>query len=462
MRPSAVLRRRLRLSALVLLVFPVLVSGALHAADGDLDPDFQAGQVTVGWTDPATAVAIEPLANGAMLIGGTITDPPRWAIAKLNKLGAYDLGWGLGFTPFGFGNDGASAAGNLFDMETDPGTGNTLVAGWVEISAGIERPALARLLPGGVLDPSFDSNGLLVVGPIPAGWTSLQVNDAKILPDGRAVFVGSCKSCPTAGQKSVFVTRRLASGAADTTFSGDGWLSFTASDDYGSYANAVAVADNGNIVIAGQIPLDLDALAFIARLLPSGALDASFGDGSGIGEFPFVASDTRPVDIALDPSSARIAVGLANFFMLGGVLVLDGAGLADTTFSDDGFRELDLEEGVDIAAVAFQSDGKLLAVGTINANGAQEGGFFLARFHTTGALDASFDGNGVKRVEFDAAPNVADGALAVTTIAGKLVAAGFAGAGTGDDQEFAIVRTASSHLFSDGFEHGSVAGWAGY
>ncbi|MEO7974690.1 MAG: hypothetical protein ABIU84_13995, partial [Thermoanaerobaculia bacterium] len=105
---------------LALISLPLLASG-LRADDGDLDPDFQGGKVTVQWTDPATAVAIEPLANGAMLIGGTITDPPRWAIAKLNQVGAYDLGWGLGFTPFGFGNDGASEAGELFDMEAEPG-----------------------------------------------------------------------------------------------------------------------------------------------------------------------------------------------------------------------------------------------------------------------------------------------------------------------------------------------------
>ena len=66
-----------------------------------------------------------------------------------------------------------------------------------------------------------------------------------------------------------------------------------------------------------------------------------------------------------------------------------------------------------------------------------------------------------KRVEFDAAANVADGAFAVTTMGGRLVAAGYAGAGGGANQDFAVVRTDSALLFSDGFERGSTGGWDG-
>ena len=115
----------------------------------------------------------------------------------------------------------------------------------------------------------------------------------------------------------------------------------------------------------------------------------------------------------------------------------------------------------DIVAVAVQCDGKLLAVGTINANGSQNGGFLLARLTVAGELDDSFDDNGVKRVEFDADPDVEDRGLAATTWGGRLFAVGFAGAGGGDGQSFALLRTESALIFRDGFERNSTLAWPG-
>lgn len=67
----------------------------------------------------------------------------------------------------------------------------------------------------------------------------------------------------------------------------------------------------------------------------------------------------------------------------------------DTDFGAGGVLDLDLEEGPRINAVAFQSDGRLVAAGTIDANGSQTGGFLLAGV-ADGALDASCDANGLE------------------------------------------------------------------
>ena len=101
-------------------------------------------------------------------------------------------------------------------------------------------------------------------------------------------------------------------------------------------------------------------------------------------------------------------------------------------------------------------------MGAIDANGANEGGFFLARMTAGGTLDDDFDDNGVKRVEFDAAPNVRDRAYAVATMGGRLVAVGYAGAGGGQEEEMAVVRTDNAQIFSDGFERGTAGAWPGF
>lgn len=449
----------LGLACLTNLMTPSIVRGD----DGDLDTTFDGGSRTIEWSDPAQATELELLPSGDALVGGTLTGPGRWAVKKIWSNGALDLDWELAFTPFGFGNDGAEETVALFDLYRDS-SDRVLAAGSVEVTAGVRRPALARLTSAGGLDPTFDGNGLDIVSSIPAGWTSLTVRAGVFLPDGRSVFVGSCQDCPVAGVAQIYVARRLATGAPDTSFSGDGWMSFVLDEDDPdtAFARSVAVDDSGAVYIGGGTVLSISQTFFVAKVTPAGLLDLSFGNGDG--SYGPLSSGLAPAvhDIAVDPNSGRIALAISqssNSPMGGEVRVLTAAGVADDTFSGDGRVDIDLEEGSTIDGVVFQSDRKLLAVGTIDANGSQTGGFLLARLTSAGAFDSSFDGNGVKRVEFDADPDVDDRGLAAATWGGRLVAVGFAGAGGGDDQDFALVRTESALIFRDGFERGSTLGW---
>lgn len=453
----------LGLACLVTFSTPTL----LHAADGDLDATFAGGTKRVLFdADDATAMELEPLADGRLLVGGTVADPPRWAVRKVWESGAIDIGWSAASPPFDFNSEDMTIVGDLYDLWRDPADASerTMILGSVEVSSGDFRPGLARLTSSGALDAAFDGNGLKILSTVPAGWTELFVNDGKFFPDGSSVFVGSCMNCPTADLPQAFVAKFLPSGSPDSSFSGDGWIALSADLERQNSGRVVTVDEQGRIVVACSATGNLFAATFEARLTANGALDGSFGGGDGMTGTHVFGSLPRLTDITTDPSSGRIAVAFrlsAADPLDGAVDVLTAAGLADATFSGDGHIDLDLEEGSSIDSVAFQSDGKLLAVGNIDPNGKQTGGFFLARMTKSGALDASFDGNGVKRVEFDAAANVDDGALAVATWGGRLVAAGYAGAGGGDAQAFAILRTENAGIFADGFERGSTAGWPG-
>ena len=142
----------------------------------------------------------------------------------------------------------------------------------------------------------------------------------------------------------------------------------------------------------------------------------------------------------------------------GGVLAFTSGGALDTGFSGTGFHDLDLEEGTRIDEVTFQSDGKLLAVGTINATGSHTAGFLLARLTTAGTRDGSYDGNGVKRVEFDRTENAQDFGFTAITWGGRLLAAGTA-QGAALESAFALVRTQSALIFTDGFASGGTTMW---
>jgi uncharacterized delta-60 repeat protein len=458
------MRLRSPIDRLVASLASVLVAtGApLLAADGDLDPSFDGGAFTLAWSaGHARATVLEPIAAGELLVGGTVGDEPGetdgWAVAKLEADGTRELAWTFSFQIVSAGAEGMATTGDLFDMRR-VANDRTMLAGWA-YNGFSDMPMLARLGASGALDPTFDDNGVLLVDDAPAGWEEVDTRAATVLSDGRSVFVGDCESCPLE-EPWVWIAVRLANGSPDLSFSGDGWHSFRfAADDFNG-ATAVAVDPDGRIVVAGENYLPFgDSSVYLVRLTASGAFDGSFGDGDGIAG-PFDVPDADA--LAFDASSGRIATGGGSSGAPGAghVRVYTNAGVPDTTFSADGHVDLDLEEGTSIGDVAFQSDGKLLALGTIDANGSNDGGFFFARMTTGGALDSTFDDNGVKRIEFDAAPDVRDRGYAVATMGGRFTAVGYAGEGGGDEEEMAVVRLDNALIFADGFERATAGGWS--
>jgi uncharacterized delta-60 repeat protein len=322
----------------------------------------------------------------------------------------------------------------------------------------LPRPALARLLSTGALDPDFGDNGrMLLLNGFPSGWNLTHVNDAKLLPDGRSVFVGSCLDCPEAGDSGAFVLRLTADGVPDAAFSGDGWEAFSPDPScLVTRGEAVFVSKAAVVTVAGScqsVITTLTALTFVARLTAAGLLDSGFGGGDGISAL-LDLTPRRPRDIAISPATGKIVLAMAPpDIALGGLLGLTATGALDGGFATAGFLDLDLEEGTRMDAVQFQSDGKIVAAGTINANGAQIAGFLLAR-----TLAPSYDGNGVKRVEFDRAPNAYDKAHALALSSGRLVVGGLALGGSGSGV-VALVRTGNTQILHSGFELGTLDEW---
>ena len=90
-----------------------------------------------------------------------------------------------------------------------------------------------------------------------------------VQPDRNIVVAGNAM-----GSGVMTVTRLMPNGSLDTTFDGDG----TATIDFGSLADLAAGAalqPNGKIVVAGYTQASEDVA--VARLNPNGSLDAGFG-----------------------------------------------------------------------------------------------------------------------------------------------------------------------------------------
>ncbi|MGH9268318.1 MAG: FG-GAP-like repeat-containing protein, partial [Acidimicrobiales bacterium] len=127
-------------------------------------------------------------------------------------------------------------------------------------------------------------------------------------------------------------------------------------------------------------------------------------------------------------------------------------GTLDTSFDTDGKATTAVGPGDDgAAAVAVQSDGKVVAVG-LSSNGVDQD-FALARYADNGALDATFGTGGTV---VTAVGGDDDGANAVALQTdGKIVVAGFSFNGV--DFDFAVVRYTSAGALDSGFGEDGAA-----
>ena len=121
--------------------------------------------------------------------------------------------------------------------------GALVVAGTVR--GAIYHPALVRYASDGSLDTSFSGDGQLV-DPRNGMLSALAVQS-----DGRIVAVGAERE--SGGALTPAIYRYTSDGAPDLTFSGDGKLTLPLSGAGGA-ANAVILAPDGSIAIAGLPP----------------------------------------------------------------------------------------------------------------------------------------------------------------------------------------------------------------
>ena len=190
-------------------------------------------------------------------------------------------------------------------------------------------------------------------------------------------------------------------GSIDTTFGTAGWLSIAGSSvpGLGNVGDAVALP-SGDILLGGSTGL--------ARLLPSGKLDTSFGSGgsttaSGIGSADGAAviavqSDGNIIYAGATGSSdggtkwevARFTANgaLDPTFGTGGIVSTEILNPAPKTITDES-----------PGAVLVQPDGKILVLGKVENFGGYRGAgsFFeqaVVRYNPNGTLDTSFGTGG--------------------------------------------------------------------
>ncbi|MFL5780927.1 MAG: hypothetical protein ACJ760_06425, partial [Thermoleophilaceae bacterium] len=160
------------------------------------------------------------------------------------------------------------------------------------------------------LDRSFGGDGAVLT---PLGGSNAVANGMALQADGKIVVGGAASSpdsepeAPAGDSFGPALARYLPNGTLDPSFGGgDG----TVLDHYsidGSQIDAVAVQPDGKIVVAGGGNCCVSNL-YVARYLPDGSRDPDFGDGGvrGIGLRPDAA---HPTALVLQPDGKILVSG---------------------------------------------------------------------------------------------------------------------------------------------------------
>lgn len=346
-------------------VLRFLPKGALDLSfggDGKVVIDFSGGD------DSAATVALD--GNNRIVVGGSarVGTQSTFAALRLTNNGTLDASFdGNGKATVDFGGDGAAA-----DLLIQP-KGEIVLAGRATV-AGLDgevrtREALARLMPTGAPDLTFDKDGRLVtevVGDAVGSSVALDYN-------GKLVVAGS-------GADAAFLVARYnPNGTPDTTFGVVGTVS-TPFGNPDTKAAVVLTLPDGNILAAGQ---SAGQMAF-ARYSPNGTLDQSL-DGDGKLLVPLASAAASSVVLAAD--GRLLAAGgpfLTRLFADG---TLDAGGRQLTSFG--------LGTGSEASTTLVQPDGKIVSVGTVVQVGLSAA-LALTRHLPDGQLDPSFGSGGVQ------------------------------------------------------------------
>jgi uncharacterized delta-60 repeat protein len=255
---------------------------------------------------------------------------------------------------------------------TDAGGGNLLNFG------------IARLMPDGTFDTTFDGDGKQVV--------DFNFDDrtfaVAVQPDGKIVVAGHSAA-------DLAVVRLLPTGALDTTFNplgsptlenGNGRLRL----DLGGTERIVAVAvdQDGSILLAGHGDNAGSQDMLVVRLTPGGALSASAFvpfDGTDAGDDLVLLPDGRIVLAGTSAAGSNFAVA-----RLLPTLALD------TTFNGTGRATVDFGGTDVLGGVTVQPDGRVVLAGYTSIGGGAPGttNVALARLTAAGVPDTSFGTSG--------------------------------------------------------------------
>ncbi|MCB0748645.1 MAG: hypothetical protein KDC90_14385, partial [Ignavibacteriae bacterium] len=298
--------------------------------------------------------------------------------------------------------------------------GKIIAAGYSQYAATTSA-ALVRLKSNGEMDDSFGTNGFITTKVRPSNCAALS---SVIQNDGKIVAAGYSNN-------EFAIARYIQNGDLDISFGTNG-IAATLVGKLDAAANALALQNDGNLIVAGYSYNGSNRDYTLVRYKTNGFIDNAFGT-NGIVTTPIGNSDDEIKSVIIQSDNKIVAAGNSfngtNYDF--SIARYDPTGILDNTFGTDGkvitsFGSL----GSGITSIAIQSDEKIIAVGS------SYNSFAIARYSSNGDLDNNFGSNGTVTTEIGMIYANANSVSIQSD--GKIVVAGYSSNGT--DNDIAIVR----------------------
>lgn len=312
---------------------------------------------------------------------------------------------------------------------------------------GLLLAGMLALAPGlraapGDLDPSFNGTGKVTTN---VGSISAYANSVALQVDGKIVVAGYADI----GSQDFALVRYYSNGTVDETFGSNGKV-YTAIGTVEDRATAVVVQPDGKILAVGwsRVASGSNDNFALVRYTSTGALDTTgFGGGTGKVTTDFGTTQDSAAAVALQSDGKILVAGKTQTDFA--LARYNSDGTLDDTFSGDGKVTADFGSSSDRGhAVAVQADGKILVAGYHN-NGSDDD-FAVVRFNSDGTLDtSSFGTGGTGRVTTDFGSGDDNGFSMALQGDGKILVAGRARASNKD--HFGLVRYTSSGALDTDF-----------
>jgi uncharacterized delta-60 repeat protein len=283
-------------------VFVTLAAVLAFGAAGDPDPDFGSGGfVLASFSSESDVVAWDALiqSTGKIVVAGHFSDAAgdQIALARFDSSGELDLTFGTGgwtIINFGMSSIFALAAAEQSD-------GKIVVTG--ELDDGTtEQFYVARFSADGQVDPKFGKAGITVID---FGFDSASL-DVAIAPDSGILIAGIAQRSD--GNANFALVRVDQKGKLDKSFGNKGIVE-TDFNGFLDFGTAVAIQPDGKIVVGGSVrTAEAYGAMGVARYMPTGSLDPTFGTGGKVTTDFGTADDDFINEITIDPDF-RILVG---------------------------------------------------------------------------------------------------------------------------------------------------------
>lgn len=304
-------------------------------------------------------------------IGGT--DDWIITVVRLHSNGTLDISFGKnGVARIDFGPEADEVY--AIDIQQDD---KIVLTGRVW-NVGTTGVGIVRLLPDGMLDPSFGTDGKVLYH---IGSVSEEGIDIKVLENSKILAVS--RSWQQNGVTGWGIMRLLSDGSPDSTFNQNGKIYYNSG--WSNDQPACVLSQNaGRLLIggmAGQNPT-------IIRCLEDGSFDASFGEG-GIAN---IETEGIITSIVVD-SQGRIAY---SAYKNDGIIKtgrLHSNGLIDKTFGVDGMTIIDTKQNsiyTSYDRILLLPDGNILGLGTFNDPSSNFQRLSLILFDKNGKILKSF------------------------------------------------------------------------